>query len=158
MPIIKTYYKVHRVFPDPDYFYMENTSGSTATFGVEKNGTTASTDLSYSLDKVTWTDIHTGGSIQNVADGAKVYFRSSTGFSSGTANRYSFGSTGSFKAGGHIATLLNYTNPSSVTSIPDYSFTRLFYYYNGFSTITNADIDFYGISFLGYIRVPSPFR
>ncbi len=156
MPITKTYYKVHRCFPDPDYFYMENISGNTATFGVFKSGTPASTDLAYSFDKVTWTDIHNGGTISNVANGAKVYLRSSTGFSSdehnyytlkGTDNQYSKGVA--FNVGGHIATLINYTNVGSVTSLPNYSLNRMFGNGTDGNGLVHANIDFYGIKTLG---------
>lgn len=145
MPITKTYYKVHRVFPDPDYFYLENISGSTTSFTVGKTGTPASTDLAYSLDKVTWTDIHNGGTISNVANGAKVYFRSSTGLNKDADNYYHFNASGSFNAGGHIATLFNYLNVSSFTTIPNYGCYRLF----DDSRVVHANIDFYGVNTIG---------
>ena len=149
MPITKTYYKVHRCFPDPDYFYLENISGSTTQFMVVKKGTPASTDLAYSLDKVTWTDIHNGGTISNVANNAKVYFRSTTGFSTGESNGYRFisgdGNTKgpSFNAGGHIATLFNYLNVEGVTEIPVGGLYNLFAPLT--CSIVHANIDFYGI-------------
>lgn len=146
MPITRTYYKVHRCFPDPDYFYLENISNSNTQFYVEKTGTPASTDLAYSLDKVTWTDIHNGGTVSNIAVGAKVYLRSSTGFSTTGGNYYKIGFTHACNAGGHIATLFNYTNTSAVTSIPDYGLYSIFKE----SGIVHANIDFYGIKNLGY--------
>lgn len=145
MPIIKTYYKVHRVFPDPDYFYMENVSGNSLIFYVNKNGTPNSTDLSYSLDKVTWTDIHNGGTISNVTDGTKVYFRSSTGFNKDVSNYYSFNSGGVFDVGGHIATLIDYTSVDSMTSIPPYSLFAML----KDGRERHANIDFDGITDIG---------
>lgn len=133
------------MFPDPDYFYMENTSGNTATFTVYKTGTPASTDLSYSIDKVTWTDIHNGGNISNVTSGSKVYFRSSTGFSAGRYDTLRFDSNYQFDAGGHISTLLNYTDINSINSLGSYSFTSMF----DSSKIVHANIDFYGIKNIG---------
>lgn len=144
MPITRTYYKVHRCFPDPDYFYLENISGSSTSFTIGKTGTPASTDLAYSFDKVTWTDIHNGGTISNVANGAKVYFRSSTGLSY-SDNYFKFHITSNFNAGGHIATLFNYTNTSAITSIPDAGLNSLF----SNSYIVHANIDFYGIKSIG---------
>ena len=149
MPITRTYYKVHRCFPDPDYFYVENISGSASTFEVIKSGTPASTDLAYSLDKVTWTDIHNGGTISNVANGAKVYFRSSTGFSNNTNNMYFIRGLSNFNAGGHIATLLNYLNVEGVTSIPSYAFNNMFYKSGYGMKLVHANIDFYGIKTIG---------
>lgn len=151
MPIIKTYYKVHRVFPDPDYFYMENTSGSTGAFLIMKSGTPATTDLSYSLDKVTWTDIHNGGTISNVPNNGKVYLRSTTGLSSssgyisikGGNNQYAAGT--SYNVGGHISTLVNYTNVNSITTIPDNNFRRLFGSSTTDSGLVHANIDLFGI-------------
>lgn len=158
MPITKTYYKVHRVFPDPDYFYLENISGKDGYFFVERRGTPASTDLAYSFDKVTWTDIHNGGRFE-IANGAKVYFRSSTGFSLDSSNFYAVRlTTGApyysnipYNAGGHISTLLDYNNVNNINSIPNYSFYSLFkeadrVYGSG---IVHANIDFFGIKTLG---------
>ena len=149
MPITRTYYKVHRCFPDPDYFYMENISGSTGYFNIDKYGTPASTDLAYSLDKVTWTDIHNGGTISNVANGAKVYLRSSTGFSINNSNYYYLNSGGSFDAGGHIATLLNYLYVEGTTSIPTSAFNNMFFRSGYNSHLVHANIDFYGIKTIG---------
>lgn len=161
MPITKTYYKVHRVFPDPDYFYLENISGSPTPFKVVKTGTPASTDLAYSLDKVTWTDIHNGGVTSTVANGAKVYFRSSTGFSSGSSNYYilisgdGYGDSKNFNAGGHIATLFNYANVEGVTAIPDFGLYNLFNH--TYASIVHANIDFYGIKTIGVSGCKSMF-
>lgn len=146
MPITRTYYKVHRCFPDPDYFYLENISGSTTQFMVIKNGTPASTDLAYSLDKVTWTDIHNGGTISNVANNAKVYFRSTTGFSNSQSDYYRLFSNKNFNAGGLIATLFDYTNTNTITAIPNYGLYTLF---SGYGNLVHANIDFYGISTIG---------
>lgn len=141
MPIIKTYYKVHRVYPDPDYFWMENTSGNTATFTVQKSRTPASTDLSYSLDKVTWTDIHDGGTITSVSNGAKVYFRSSTGLNSSNNDYYTLKSNYNFDVGGHIYTLVDYTS-SDFSVLPQYCLYRLFWQ----SGVVHANIDFSGVT------------
>lgn len=141
MPITKTYYKVHRVFPDPDYFYLENISGSAANFNVNKNGTPASTDLAYSFDKVTWTDIHNGG-VVTVADGEKIYLRSTTGLSLDTNNFISFAFTSICNTGGHIASLFNYLNIGSFTEIPSYGCLYLF---NSVNTV-HCNIDFAGVT------------
>lgn len=156
MPIIRTYYKVHRAFPDPDYFYMENIAGQAVPFGIFKFGTPASTDLSYSFDKVTWTDIHDGGTITSVPNGAKVYFRSSTGFNLGNNGFYYIKASDSgssqgydFNVGGHIATLFDYTNVESTTAIPDYGCYCMFGTSNNGNGLVHADIDFFGIKTLG---------
>lgn len=147
MPITRTYYKVHRCFPDPDYFYLENISGSTANFSINKNGTPASTDLAYSFDKVTWTDIHNGGTISNVANGAKVYLRSSTGLCASANNNFGIFSSYNYNVGGHISTLFNYINTYSITSIPNYGCWGLFGGSN--NNLVHANIDFYGINTIG---------
>lgn len=145
MPITRTYYKVHRCFPDPDYFYMENTSGSTTQFSVTKIGTPASTDLAYSLDKVTWTDIHNGGTISNVANGAKVYFRSTTGFSLNNSNYYKLNSV-NCNLGGDIVSLIDYTSMGIITEIPQNSFI---YTFNNDSHVVNANFSLSGITTIG---------
>lgn len=145
MPITRTYYKVHRVFPDPDYFYLENISGETLNFACFKHGTPTSTDLSYSLDKVTWDPIPNDGYIRNVVSGGKVWFRSSTGLNKDDDNYYYFNASDSFNAGGHIATLFNYLNVSSFTTIPNYGCYSLF----KDSRVVHANIDFYGVNTIG---------
>lgn len=147
MPIVKTYYKVHRVFPDPDYVWLENNYAGDNTLTIQKSGTPASTDLSYSFDKNTWTDIHNGGSV-TVPQGSKVYLRSSTGFSTsgGYGQNYTLNMSQSYKAGGHIASLFDYTDMGSVTAIPDYGCYRMFL---NSTTLTSSEISFEGITAIG---------
>ena len=142
MPITRTYYKVHRVFPDQDYFYLENISGSTTSFSINKIGTPASTDLAYSFDKVTWTDIHNGGSITNVANGAKVYLRSSTGFSIDNSNYYKI-NCGRCNLGGDIVSLIDYLFMGSINEIPQNCFIYIF---NNNNDIVNANFSLRGIT------------
>lgn len=143
MPITKTYYKVHRCFPDPDYFYMENIHSGSNSIEVRKNGTPRSTDLSYSFDKQTWTDIHNGGSI-SVPQGSKVYFRSTTGFSLSTSNYYRI-NCGNFNLGGDIVSLIDYTSMGVLTEIPSGSFI---YAFNN-NNIINANFTLNGITNIG---------
>ena len=129
------------MFPDPDYFYMENTSGNTTTFTVTKNGTPASTDLSYSRDKATWTDIHSGGTISGVQSGEKVYFRSSTGLNKSTNDFFRVNSNYNFDVGGHIHTLVDYTS-DDFSVLPEYCLYRFFWQ----SGVVHANIDFSGVT------------
>ena len=132
MALIKKYYKLYRAFPDPDYVYFENiaTSG-TCYFSINKNGTPASTDLSYSFDKTTWTDIHDGGQVI-IPIGSKLYLRSSTGFSSGeSSNYYSFGNSQNCIVGGNLMTLIDYENANTLTNIPNYAFSHMFNQHSG---------------------------
>lgn len=142
MPITRTYYKVHRVFPDPDYLYLENTYAGDNTLTITKTGTPTSTDLSYSLDKNTWTDIYNGGTV-TVPQGGKVYLRSTTGMAAGASNNYTISMSQTHTVGGHIASLIDYSNISSINTIPSYAFYGLF---KNDTNLTNTTVDFSGIT------------
>lgn len=149
MAIIKRYYKLYRAFPDPDYFYMENIYEGSNTLTITKTGTPSSTDLSYSFDKQTWTDIHNGGSI-SVPQGEKVYFRSSTGFSKDQSNYYNISTNQNCNVGGHIASVFDYTNMNNFTAIPDYGCYSMFNRDSSeYLNIVEANIDFSGITEIG---------
>jgi hypothetical protein len=90
--LVKSYYKVYKAFPDPDYFYVQNEYAGTNTFTLQKTGTPATTDLAYSKDKSTWTtfDLTQSQNTVSLLQGEKLYFRSTTGLNSGTNNYVSF--------------------------------------------------------------------
>lgn len=149
MAIIKKYYKLYRVFPDPDYLYIDNTYSGTNYVHINKTGTPESTDLSYSFDKQTWTDIHTGGDI-TVPQSGKVYLRSSTGFSKDSSNYYRIGVEQTCNVGGHIASVFDYTNMSNFTAIPNFGCFQMFYKeYGTAQKIVEANIDFSGVAGIG---------
>lgn len=117
MPIIKPFYKLYRAFPDPDYVYFTNTYNGNNTLTVSVTSG-ISTDLSYSLDKISWTDIHTGGSV-TVPQGGKVYLRSSTGIGTNDMNhgRTNLKMSQSCTLGGDFRTLVNYLDVENVTTL-----------------------------------------
>ena len=143
MPVVKSYYKVLRVTPDPEYFYIQNEYAGNNTFTLTKTGTPNSTDLEYSKDKTTWTDIHSGGTV-SMAQGEKVYLRSTTGFSKDDYNRYQMNCNQNFSIGGKVATLFDYQNIDTFDTIPS---CGLIYLYDLASKlISAANLDFSNIT------------
>ena len=125
---------------DTDYFYVENLE-NTESFYIRKVGSpTTGSDIKYSLDKNTWlTPQYTNGFAYIPVQGtAKIYFRSSTGFSQSSSSYYIINThTGeSFKAGGNILTLIDYTNIDTTTAVPNYGFYHMF----ASSGITEANV------------------
>lgn len=133
-----------------DYFYLENTYNGTNTFTLTKTGTPATNDLSYSFDKNNWTafDFNLSTETVNVPQGGRIYIRSSTGLSTTGNNYVNFSMSNQHTAGGHIASLLDYTQMGGYSSIPGYAFNRLF---NDDAYLTDAsDIDFAGVTSVAY--------
>lgn len=127
MAIIRPYYKVYRVFPDPsDYFYIKNEYYGNNTISWAKYGTPNCTDLQYSYDKTTWTNVTDGGNITTMQGGDTVYFRSSTGWSKNSSNYIKFSTTQNCSVGGNLCTLIDYINADTILTIPDYAFFRIF--------------------------------
>lgn len=122
MALLKSYYKIYRAFQDPDYLYIQNEYAGNNTFTLTKTGTPNSTDLSYSKDKSTWTafDLTQSTNTVSLAQGEKLYLRSSTGFSKDSNNYFKLGCNHNFSVGGKVATLFDYQNLSTFTAIPDY--------------------------------------
>lgn len=125
-------------------FYLENTYNGPNTLTVTRNGSPMSTDLAYSTDGGdNWTDIHNGGSV-TVQAGEKVYLRSSTGLNARENNSFILSMNESHTAGGDIRTLIDYTDVSSVTVLPEGCFRQLF---QQDTALTDASaIDFSGIT------------
>lgn len=141
MPIVKKYYKMYRAFPDPDYFYLENTYNGNNTFSVGRLGSISTTDLQYSLDKSTWTDCYSGVGNVTVPAGGKVYLRSTTGMSSDSGYIYVRMSQ-SHVAGGNIRTLNNYMDLTADTS----SFNSRCLFYNDAALTSVEDLTFDGMT------------
>ncbi len=134
---------------ETEYFYLENTYNGENTFTLTKEGTPATRDLAYSFDKNTWVAFGLNSSTETVSvpQGGKIYLRSSTGFSADGSNFIKISMSNPHTAGGHVASLLDYTQMSSCTSIPIYSLHSLLH---SDTYLTNArDIDFTGVTNIG---------
>ena len=109
---------------------------TTLTVNVRQNGTPVSgeyaTSVQYSTDGSSWTTLDlssTGTKTITIPSLGTVYFRNSSGYWSyyNFANRryISFYCNKNFEVGGHLASLIDYTNLN--VTIPDGSFYSLFY-------------------------------
>lgn len=131
--MIKSYYKVLRVIPDPDYVYFKNISTSKRRLDIKKTGSpTGAQTLEYSFDKITWNSVSLTSATNIVAEipvDSTLYLRSSDGFSTGSNDYYTFinsysNASANLEVGGDLTTLIDYT--STVTTIPAYSFKSAF--------------------------------
>ena len=123
-----------------DYFWINSTDPRQQTLSVTKNGTpTTGTDLQWSKDKATWTTVtYTNGVCEIPVTHEKVYFRSTTGFSNGVSNYYSFDVTDAFEVGGKLETLINYIGSYTAANG---SFARLFYNSSNITDASALDIE-----------------
>lgn len=123
-----------------DYFWINSTDSRQQTLSVTKNGSpTTGTDLQWSKDKATWTTVtYTDGVCEIPVTHEKVYFRSTTGFSNGTSNYYSFDVTDVFDVGGKLETLINYNGSYTAAA---YSFNRMFKDSNNLVDASALDIE-----------------
>jgi len=127
---------------DVDYLFIRNTSSSNnETIKIQRNGSpTTGTDLSYSRDKINWTQITYSSNIASISIplGEQIYLRSTTGFSQSSSNYYRIYEANSrpFRAGGNIFSIIDYTNIDTLATIPNYGCYSMF---SG-STITRAEV------------------
>ena len=112
-------------------------------------GTPATTDLEFSLnDGVTWNrvDLSLSSTAISVPQGGQLKIRSTTGFNYNSGNRICISGGERYSVTGHIATLIDYTQYSSITAIPNNCFYSMFY---ADEKLISADIDFSGITTIG---------
>lgn len=140
-----------------DYFYIKNEDSGINTFTLTKTGTPSSTDLSYSTDKNTWTDIHDGGSVA-LAEGQKLYLRSSTGLSSSTSDYYKIDCSHNYSVGGDVATIVDYTDPDNVTILPDYCMVGMFGNNTTRKVVDISHLNFHNITELGQQALYATFQ
>lgn len=129
---VKKYYKLIKVsYEDSAYLRMKNVSNSDGIFKISKVGQWApSPNLEYSLDGVTWTtyDFSTLPEVQ-VAAGANIYLRgnNSSGINTTGDSYVKFNMNVNHTLGGNLLSIINKTNPESVTSgLSQYSLSNLF--------------------------------
>lgn len=136
------------VWPDtpsgPDYFYIENAYNGQNTVNIRLSWygdypNLRTTDLAYSKNANEWTSIDvskpSGSTAKTISvvlnEGERVYVRSSTGLSiynSSSSHSYvSFHGSNAINVGGNIATLIDYTDPDSVTTVRNGEFYGLFH-------------------------------
>lgn len=128
------------------YFCLENAYNGTNTFALTKTGTPTTNDLAYSLDGNTWVafGLNTETETVSIPQNGKIYLRSSTGLNKDGYNYVKFSMSRQHTASGHVASLFDYTNMGSCTSIPQKSFWHLL---EGDENLINASgVDFYGIT------------
>ena len=114
----------------PDFFYIENLYNGLNTLTLKKTGSpTTGSDIQWSGDLVTWTPVTYDANNEFLIgipnQNQKIYFRSSTGFSSDVDNFFTFSATETHRAGGDLRTLLDYTDPTLNTA-PSNCFRKLF--------------------------------
>jgi hypothetical protein len=150
--MIKSYYKVYRVFPDPEYVWVKNEKTSVVQFSTT-NYMNSPINLEYSLDKTTWNNYDMSNKPTVIVPaGGYIYLRGvNTGvtFNSDLHFGFSFedfGISQPFSTGGDIRTLLNYQDVNSVTKIPDYAFYDVF---RSGGNITSCTWDMSGITEVG---------
>ena len=159
--LVKSYYKVYKAFPDPDYFYVQNEYAGTNTFTLQKSGTPATTDLAYSKDKSTWTtfDLTQTQNTVSLAQGEKLYFRSTTGLNSGASSYVSFFCSENYSIGGLVATLFDYENIETFNTIPNYGCCYAFCKPNAYSKLISAEnLKFTGITTVNNGGLQNAFR
>ena len=137
---------------EPDYFYIENTSGETDNLVVKvihndgENIIPSSSythSIEYSKDKTNWTTLDTSSETEcqiSFDDGDKVYFRNDTGVFNyqigGPCHTIRFNTENiTYSAGGDIRTLLDYTDVDNIT-MSNGCFANLFsgYTYTDYET------------------------
>lgn len=159
MPIVKPYYKLYRVFPDPDYFYLENIGSSATYFYIRKDGNPAATSLEYSLDKTNWTTVTETIQIQNIPQGGKIFLRNPHGvLNSDNSNKFAVSTAYNtiYAVGGDIRTLINYQDIDNVTSVPNNCFAYFFDAQSKLKSVEN--VDFSHITSLGSGSLQCTFR
>lgn len=129
----------------PPYVTLKNEYGGENTITITKRGSTWQTrNVEYSTDGGnTWTDIHNGGSV-TLAEGGEMKLRSSNGFSYKTRSYYSIDAENVYSASGNLATLVDYTNYSSLTTIPESNFCNMFS--NSTNLVDVDDLTFGGMN------------
>ena len=149
--MIKSYYKVYKVYPDPDYIWFKNESTSAANF-TTKSVMKSPINLEYSLNKVTWNNYDMSNKPKLVIDaGSYVYLR---GVNTGVTFEqhylhFDFTLDQPFSTGGDIRTLFNYQDVTSVTKIPDNAFVDCFEPKTIPTQITSCTWDMSGITEVG---------
>ncbi len=118
----------------PNYFYIEDVSGSDNTLTIKKRFDNSPTiEVFKSTDKVNWTSMgstSTTGITATIPANGKLYLKCTTNTWSGTGNSYnSIVTTGYCNVGGNIMSLLYGDNFEGKTTFPTgstYNFNNLF--------------------------------
>lgn len=105
----------------PEWFYIQNQYNGLNTVTLKKTGSpTTGSDIEWSGDLVTWTPVTYDANNEFLIgipnQSQKIYFRSSTGFSSSVNDYFTFTASENHSAGGDIRTLINYSNTSLNTA------------------------------------------
>lgn len=154
MAIIRNYFKVCRVFPDPsDYFYIKNETLDqfTLEWVIHENRT----DIEFKIDNGSWTGLY--NYIQSyghpqIPAGSKMYLRTSAGYwlENTDESLYFVNYDGQdISLGGDIRTIIDYTDVESVTSIPAECFHQTFAKRSDGIIISIENISFDGITSIG---------
>lgn len=155
----KTYLQTKRYTKEEnDYFWIKNIDFKETMLGFSVGNMTSNPEYSY--DKVTWYDKTDGGGWWRIylKPGQKVYLRNDAGFFNTNNNRINNFQFDVLRlaVGGPISSLIDYTDMSNVTSIPNYCFYRLFSGDSYIDNITSGErwydasqIDFGNITSVG---------
>ena len=145
--ITRNYYKMVRVFPDPEsYFYIKNESMSNGQMDFYSYDF-PELNLEYSFDKVNWKNAD-GLMYDYIPADGYCYLRNTSGMF-GKEGHTIFYPRMNISVGGDIRTLFNYRDVESVTAIPDYGFCRPFAMQGDAKLIDISNLSFRGITSIG---------
>ena len=154
MAIIRNYFKVCRVFPDPsDYFYVKNETLDqfTLDWTVPENRT----DIEFKIDNGSWTGLYNyiqSYGYPQLPAGSKMYLRTSAGYWLANADERPYFSNydgQDVSLGGDIRTIIDYTDVENVTSIPAECFNQAFTQRSDGRIISIENLSFDGITSIG---------
>lgn len=144
--ITKTYFKVYRTLPDPDYFFIKNeyNGDNTITFNFTSSVfTSANTEYRIGEDGE-WTAFVFGSSKSvTLPANTKLYLRGTDWVRKG-ASSVTISPSLNVSLGGCIMSLIDYKNIDSLTTIPNYAF-----YYFFSNKALRADFNFGNVTRIG---------
>lgn len=118
-----------QVFTDDGYYFVKNLSDTSGYIVIYRNGTPAMNELEYSFDRTNWTAIDSTGNVPiTIPAKTKLFLRGDNpnGLAVDVNNKVTINPYDMQVAvGGDIRSLINKTNYTSETVMPDYAFTAL---------------------------------
>lgn len=128
MAILKSYYKMYRTLPEPDYFYIKNEYNGNNTLNVNLYSNYFSVgDGEYKLNDGNWTPLTYGTTNKiTIPANGKVYFRATNWGKNIYGTNTQMSCTQNFSVGGNVLTINDYTNVETAT-IKNHICNSMFY-------------------------------
>ena len=143
-----------------DYFYIENAYNGQNTVNIKQvlySGGQPS-QLEYCANNV-WNTIAVGDNNVTLGSNERVYLRSANGTGINNSSTYiQINSTENIRVGGDVSTLIDYTDPDSVTKLPDYAMEGLFGNSTTQKLIDCSQLNFHNITELGQAALFGTFQ